>query len=632
MPDTIRDERRPAASDLKPPAVAREVVLVGGGSRARAWLDPLRRSARLRVVATVARSGDSVAPELPCCTSLAEAISRYPDAAFAVALPPRAALQAALSLASADRHAVVEAPLHASLVDEILPSTAEAVRVAHGWVTLPGLRAAQAVWRQGGSGRMRVEIAGLPEEEGGDPHERLVHALALVRALLPQAEPVALHAGAAAAFDLEFAMQSATGTWQLQLHLLPQGQHLAVHIDRDGAAPLSWSWARDRERVAIKSVSSPVLRTTPPATVRALAQLLPDAIRGDSLVEAAAVLGLTRRCLALLPTSLPLGARVLRQSASIAQRRPADVLGRIGLSGELPPRPHRVPTIALTLPPEPFELWSFRAGVKPVAFLTVRPDDVDRTLAYFGAVAHERRERRVQVATQDRWIDRRDLGEPRVELYIAHDAALARRAAYLQAEVDPSRALHEIGALVGYPPCCVDAFAQQEDRANNTANRYQSLARTLRPDGSVPHPWPWQLNNLHTMIVPFYPCSYRCESALAWACASLDEMGRVYPEAVSALCAALAQPVLYFDHEHQIALDGRYREGVVSYRNASCPPWVSAPFGTLATVIASGDRLLLDERRLLVERESEVALQLQRTDPTLGFVAPFGVTAADVPR
>jgi hypothetical protein len=366
-------------------------------------------------------------------------------------------------------------------------------------------------------------------------------------------------------------------------------------------------------------------RATPAAAVRALAQLLPDAARGDGLVEAADVLRLTRTCLALLPSRLPLGSRSLRQSVSIIQRRPVDLLGRLGLSGKLPVDGGPAPNVLrLALPPEPFEVWPFRAGIKPVAFLTVRPADVDDTLAYFGDVHHERRERRVRVGAQDCWTDRRDEGDPRVELYIAHDAELAQRAAYLQAEVDPTTAIREIGALVGYPPCCVEAFAQQDDRANNSRNRYHSQARTLRPDGSTPAPWPWELNNLHTMVVPFYPCFYRCAAALAWARSCLGEMARTHPMFAEELRITLARPVLYFDHDHQLLFDGEYADGRVAYRAVEQLESASPQLTDLGAAIGRGDRLSFDDRELVVERNGQSVLRLVRTDPALGFVAPFG--------
>ena len=605
-------------------AIPCDVVLVGAGARARAWLAPLRRSSRLRVVATVARGRESAAPDLPRFASLQEALPACPRAAFALALPPRAGLEGALQLAEAGRTAVVEAPLYDALADTDPGPGAAGIRVAHGWVTLPGLRAVRAVMRRAGGGRLSISVAGLPEEEGCDAAEGLVHVLALVRALVPQAVASAARRADGGRLEVELSEPMSGSGWTVELRVHEHGQRLEVRIEGPSEAAV-WSWSNDREKVMLGETALVAPRATPPAAVRALAQLLPDAAQGDGLAEAAAVLRLTRGCLSLLPNRLPLGGRALRQSASIARRRPADLLAQLGLRGEIPADTGPPPSVlSLALPPEPFEVWAFRAGIKPVAFLTVRPDDVDRTLAFFGDVHHERRERRVQVGAQDCWTDRRDEGEPRVELYIARDAELARRAAYLQAEVDPTAAIGEIGALVGYPPCCVEAFAQQDDRANNSRNRYHSQARTLRPDGSTPTPWPWELNNLHTMVVPFYPCSYRCTAALAWARSCLEEMTRAHPALAGELRTTLAQPVLYFDHDHQLVLDGECADGRVAYRAVKRLESASPQLAALGAAIGRGDRLSFNDRQLIVERSGEILLRLVRTDPALGFIAPFG--------
>jgi len=167
----------------------------------------------------------------------------------------------------------------------------------------------------------------------------------------------------------------------------------------------------------------------------------------------------------------------------------------------------------------------------------------------------------------------------------------------------------------------VPSFAHQHDRANNSRNRYYSQARTLPTQG----PWPWELNNLHTVIAPFYPCSYRCAAALAWARATLQELARVHPAIVDGLRAALAQPVVYFDHDHQLVFDGEPVDGAIRYRAVARTPSASPQLAALARAIARGDRLTLNDRELLVERSGRVVWRLERTDPALGFIAPFGV-------
>lgn len=605
-------------------AAPRDVVLVGAGPRANAWLAHMRGSRRVRAVAAVTRDPGRSLAELPHCGSLAEAMQRYPAAAVAITLPPRAALEGALQLADAGRAGVVEAPLHDALGDAVRVPRSGDVRVAHGWVTLAGLRAIASVMRRSDPGPLFIELAGSPEDECADPHETLVHAAALLRALLPDATPVAGRSPDGGTFELDLTAPARSGCWTVQLRLRTRGQRLALRMETRGETT-RWTWDGKRECVMLGQRELIAPRAPAPAEARALAQMLPDGARGDGLIEAAAALRLARACESLL-SPFPLGARAFRQSASIAQRRPSDVLSRLGLRGALSEEAAAAPaTVALTLPPEPFELWAFRAGIKPVVFLTVRPDQVETTLAYFGDVHCERRERRVQVEAQDHWTDRRDRGEPRVELYISRDASLAKEMARLQADDDPTAALRQLGALAGYPPCCVDAFARQDDRANNSRNRYHTHVRTLRTAGAAASPWPWQLNNLHTMIVPFYPCSYRCTQALAWARAAQVELARAHPTVVAALQASLARPVLYFDHEHQLCFDGMCQDAqTLAYRAVELPQPASAAFTRLASAIGRGDRLELDDRHLVVWRRGSALLHLDRTDPALGFIAPFG--------
>jgi hypothetical protein len=598
----------------------RAVVLVGAGARAQAWLAALRRSARLRLVGTVGRHGGGLAPGLPYYATLEDAMREHPGAAFAVALPPRAAAEGALQLAAGGRTAVVEAPLHDSIADARLAPEADAVRVAHGWVTLRGVRPMQQVIERARAGRLHVDIAGLPESDSGDPDEVLVHAVALIRALLPRAAAASARHVDGGTLEVDF--NTTGGHWTAHLRARTRGQHLAVHIENAGE-PAHWSWQPDCETAAVGRRQLLASEQPAPGEVRALAQLLSSAPCGDSLADAATALRMVRNCRALLPRRLPLGERAFRQSAAIAQRRPLDVLDRLGLRGTLPeapgPPPARLDIVRLD---EPFELWAFRAGVKPVAFLTVRPDTVERALAGFGDVHCVRRERRVEIGSQDRWTDRRDQGEARIELYIARERELAERAAHWQAEGDPTRSVKELGALFGYPPCCIDAFARQDDRANNSRNRYYGHARTLAPDGTT-RPWPWELNNLHTLIVPFYPCTYRCQMALGWARAALAALAREHPPVADALHAALARPVLYFDHDHQLAFDGEWTGAGIAYRTVALAPGSSAPLADLAAAIARGNRLIFDDRALVVERDGQTVCHLERTDPALGFIAPF---------
>jgi hypothetical protein len=627
---------------------------VGSGARAHAWHAWLARSTTARVVAIVARHPASVPADLEAArfATLDAALAAFPTAKVAAALPPRASLEVALALAERAREGLVEAPLHHALARLALPPAASKVQVAHGWVTLPGVgwfartiveraeRAERAGRASSGSqtlDALEIQVAGLPEEPGGDVEEALAHALALVARLSPEArvtgavQPRESQLEIALAGPGGLAIRVIARAEGHGLELRARGPGLEVSLRVEGETETRTG------RLASGRVESQP-RVVPVATLRALHQLVaPERAGGDDLVAAKRVAELVAASVERRGRRPALGGRPLRDAARIARAYPSEPLARLGLRGTIAlgaPAPRlRVPACE-----EPLELWPFRAGRKPVAFLTARPDEVERLVACFDGAHVERRERRVHVGAQDAWIDRRDLGEPRVELYVSRDPALAREAARLQTEGDPSASLAALGALMGYPACCVAAFAAQADRSNNTRNRYESAART-----AAGAPWPWELANLHTMLIPCYPCSYACPAALDLARASLAEMERAHAGTVAALRTMLARPVLYFDHEHQIVLDGRTAHApgatgatgamheatvLVRYDGVSVTHDASPDFAAFAGAVGDGDELQLLDDALIVRARGRELFRLARTDPALGMIAPFGLLEA----
>lgn len=578
------------------------MILVGAGERASAWAALLREARHVRLVASVARHTPlAVAPGF---THLADALAAHPDAAVAAALPPHAGLEVALTLAAARRAGLVEAPLDLALAGSRLDDGARDVRVAHGWSSLGGL---PAVARRIDGAAIELEVRGLPEAAASDVTEVAWHALALVLRLLPGARVE----DATSTDDARLELRLVSGTSRLSLVARTDGHGVTLRA-RTAKETLLWRTDGREESLAIEGTLAPRSRPVVPAVARALAQLRGS---GDDLFAAHAVAQLVLETVSRTRLS-SIGARALASSARIARARPADLLGSLGLVGEIPPAPTLGPAAAPP-PASPVELWHFRAGHKPVAFLTVAPSEVEATVASFGDVHVERRERRVEVGLQDAWTDRRDRGEPRVELYLSRDRALSERAAALQADGDPSASLGELGRLLGYPACCVAAFARRADRSNNTRNRYATAAATRAED------WPWQANNLHTVLAPWYPCRYDCPETIARVDAALAAMNAEGSGTSAAYAALLAQPVLYFTHERQLLLDGARDGDGVSYRGVSIPP-SSVGLGALGDAIALGDRLVLDGSALVVTAAGREVMRLSRTDPALGFLAPFG--------
>ncbi len=565
------------------------MALVGSGERAEAWAAALEGAPGVRWVRR--HRGRGLTPS-----------ALDPAAHVAVALPPRAGLALALALAERGHAGLVEAPLDLSLADTELPAGGAAVKIAHGWCSL-ARRAGIGAWARDAR-RARVELRGLPEAPGRDLGECTWHALALVRALFPEARVLAAHHdGAGARITL--------GPPDVELSVRPGPSRLLVELE----SGRTHTWRIDEETETLETTGG--RRRTRPAwsgAVRGLAALGGD---GDDLFAAREVASALRQVQQRLGPGTNL--RALDASARASASAPEDVLGALGLDGELPALGD-APPLDAEVPDEPFELWSFRAGHKPVAFLTVEPAEVARALAPFGPAHVVERARRVAVGPQDVWDDRRDRGVPKVELYVSRERALAERAAALQAGGDPSASAAELGALMGYPPCCIEAFAARPERGNNTAHRYAAAGRTRG------FPWPGVLSNLFVVLCPWYVCRYDCPASEVLAHAALAALEAAHPGARGRLEALLARPVLYFTHDHQVVFDGHAEDlghaMRVRYRGAGRPRF-TAPLGDLGGVLAAGDELELSHRRLVVRRRGVELASLARSDPGLGFVAPF---------
>ncbi len=377
-------------------------------------------------------------------------------------------------------------------------------------------------------------------------------------------------------------------------------EHAASRYDFDGTSETVRTGATDKSR------------DVPPHPQRALAALArhPSALISAEQLTAASSLVAGMRDLG--PNMATVGLAQLARSAelAVAAADEREQLRALGLRADAPL--NKGSSRHISDPAElPVEAWAYRAGVKPVAFMTVRPDQVDAMVALFDGAHTVQRQRRVRVHAQDRWTDDRSSGEPMVELYLSRDPAKAERAAALQADADPSAHAGELGRLMGYPACCVDAWANQHDRANNTYNRYLAASRT-----AAGGPWAWQLNDLHAKLVPFYPCHYRCTAAVAFADAALTAMDDAEPGKAARWQRLLARPVLYFDHDHQLWFDGTSDGGRIAYQAVEYAG-TSRGIAALAGHCATSTELTVTAMAIG---------DLARIDPGLGFVAPFGLS------
>jgi len=564
-------------------------MFVGPTAYAAPWLDLSTRSAKLAVVGHL-----EVDPRQPVAAQLAVLTPPDADVTLVIAAPPRLTRRVAVQLDTAGISAVATSlPKPGACIWKHLRCASTFVGLAAG--TWLNKAANDTRWQR------------LFIRTGHD----LVTAVAWATQL---GERVVVDAVDPIAGTVELTCDDRAVLIQLRA-----GSETVFERDSEGTRQ---RYACDSQIERVSARASGKQRPIPPHDQRVLAAIAAGA---KDLLEPSQlnlVHSLVRRIRQHAPRlSFTAPEHFTTSAALIAEAKDAtDELAAIGVvATDLPVHRERGELI-VPLGPLPVEAWAFRAGIKPVAFLTVAPEGKEETLAAFPDAHVISHPRRVAVHAQDRWTDDRAQGIPMVELYIAKDRALAERAAALQADADPSSNAVELGELMGYPACCARAFAEQQDRANNTGNRYLAAARTR-----AAHGWCWQLNELHTKLVPFYPCHYRCEAATEFADATVAAMDAHAPGTRDRLARALSRPVIYFDHDHQLWFDGRSDGTRITYDGVDHVGGSQA-MSRLAALVAQGDELTLDHDELSVQRAGETVARLPRIDPGLGFLAPFGST------
>lgn len=326
--------------------------------------------------------------------------------------------------------------------------------------------------------------------------------------------------------------------------------------------------------------------------------------------------------------------RRVAESARAAST-PAEALLAAGFEApaDLSVDPPALPADPLRVEVPRLEVLAYEHGLKPALYLTLPRAEADAFAARF---ADHHAARVDYLFTYDAVTDVRGRapaapGEgTHVDLFLSRDPGLVARArAIYEDPRGPSEHLAEMGAMLGYPPCCVEAFGALPDRSNNTAIRYAAIARTRR----LGLPFAPVLNNLFAYVLPSFPCSYGCPRAAAQAETVLDLLARTDPSTVATLRQALARPVLFVDHARLVVLEGARRDGdvvryggVVGGVSPTDDRAVRDGFErAMGAVLARGDGLRVSDGALEVLRGGERTAWLPRRAPGLGLLAPFGL-------
>lgn len=275
--------------------------------------------------------------------------------------------------------------------------------------------------------------------------------------------------------------------------------------------------------------------------------------------------------------------------------------------------------------PSHLEETAFAIGDKPVLYLVLPSSDLPALREKYADATLVVRELPLVVeGATGRRVYEASKGEQNAHVFISKNGAMAEQAARYWDE-GSSRHAVAIGELLGYPRCCVAAFAALAERGNNAALAYITAART-RALGATFH---GALNSAVRHVVPYTPCSFGCPRAIDLA----ERIIAALPENVArALRRGLGRPVFYWDEARAIVLNGARVNGqTVDYESAAfLPP--SAPLAAdverdvrcrLGAIFGHPGKLVVGEEAIEVHTAGHVR-RWPRQTTALGVWLAFG--------
>lgn len=126
------------------------------------------------------------------------------------------------------------------------------------------------------------------------------------------------------------------------------------------------------------------------------------------------------------------------------------------------------------------------------------------------------------------------------------------------------QAEREIGALLGYPSCCIDAYIERNHRSRTE----EILAPYMNTSGEI-NPL------LNPTCFLFYTCSCNCEKAGSIAEIIQEILKLKYPEAYEWNRKRCRMPVLFWDAARLLLLEGEADSSGILYSNVHIPRYLA---------------------------------------------------------
>jgi hypothetical protein len=240
---------------------------------------------------------------------------------------------------------------------------------------------------------------------------------------------------------------------------------------------------------------------------------------------------------------------------------------------------------------------ALRAGIKPLVRQTLNASAVD------AAAERYRREGLCVAVAPVRYAHRAGARrsfavgdappDSQAPVFVSRSPEVAQAAADCEV-ADRDDQARTMGGLLGYPPCCIDAFVATPRPRPNRELAARALARTTTP----PHP---RLNTLDQAVfhyVAYSPCTLDCEPSLRFAEAVAGMVRRQHPAFASAIDAALGAHRIMVSDAVQVSLTGAVTPGGIEIDRV----WPTAMDRHPRATLASDDEREVAELTLRLRR------------------------------